>query len=72
MPFRTLFLQELQRRGVFMPWICPCFRHGASEIYQTLEAFDHACGVYTRALEAGSVDGFLVGPPVKPVFRKFN
>lgn len=72
MEYRTLFLQEMIKRRVFMPWICPSFRHGRSEINQTLEAFDGACAVYAKALEAGSVDGFLIGSPAKPVFRKFN
>ena len=70
--YRTLFLQEMIVRGVFMPWICPSFRHGSSEIDRTCEAFDAACTVYARALEAGSVDKLLVGSAAKPVFRKFN
>jgi len=72
MEYRTLFLQEMIKRRVFMPWICPSFRHGRSEINQTLEAFDGACAVYAKALEAGSVKGLLIGAPAKPVFRKFT
>jgi glutamate-1-semialdehyde 2,1-aminomutase len=72
MEFRTLFVQEMARQHVFMPWICPSFRHGESEIAQTLEAFDGTCRVYAQALEAGSVERFLQGPVAKPVFRKFN
>ena len=70
--YRTLFLQEVMVRGIFMPWICPSFRHGPLEIEATCEAFDTACAVYARALEAGSVEGFLVGPPTRPVLRQFN
>jgi glutamate-1-semialdehyde 2,1-aminomutase len=70
--YRTLFLQEMFRHGVFMPWICPAFRHGAAEIGRTLEAIDKACAVYARALEARSVNEFLAGPAARPVFRKFN
>lgn len=69
---RTLFSQELCRRGVFMPWVCPSFRHGGAEISRTLEAIDRACAVYARAIEAGSVEGLLVGPAARPVFRRFN
>jgi glutamate-1-semialdehyde 2,1-aminomutase len=69
---RTLFLQEMIRRGVFMPWICPSFRHGASEIDRTCEAFDGACGVYASSLDAGSVEHLLNGPAARPVFRRFN
>lgn len=70
--YRTLFIQEMLRKGVFMPWICPSFRHGESELAQTCEAFDAACAVYAQALERESVDGLLEGRPVKPVFRRFN
>jgi len=69
---RTLFHQELIRNGVFMPWVCPSFRHGPAEIERTALAFVHAAQVYARAIEARSVDGLLDGPPIKPVFRRFN
>lgn len=70
--YRTLLLQELMGRGVFLNWICPSFRHGASELAQTLEAFDAACVVYGQALEQKSVSAFLEGPAVRPVFRTYN
>jgi glutamate-1-semialdehyde 2,1-aminomutase len=69
---RTLFLQELIANGVFMPWICPSFRHGDSELEQTAEACRHAARVYAQAIERRSVDGLLVGPAVKPVMRRYN
>lgn len=69
---RTLFLQELIVKGVFMPWICPSFRHGDSELQQTAEACRHAARVYARAIERRSVDGLLQGPAVKPVMRRYN
>ena len=70
--FRTLFLQELVRRGVFMPWVCPSFRHGDEELARTLDAFDGAGQVYAQALHARNVSGLLEGRPVKTVFRRFN
>ena len=69
---RTLFHQELLTRGVFMPWICPSFRHGASELDQTAEACTQAARVYRQAIERRSVDGLLDGPAVKPVMRRYN
>jgi glutamate-1-semialdehyde 2,1-aminomutase len=69
---RTLFLQELIVKGVFMPWICPSFRHGDSELQQTAEACRHAARVYAQAIERRSVDGQLAGPAVKPVMRRYN
>jgi glutamate-1-semialdehyde 2,1-aminomutase len=62
----------MMRRNIFMPWICPSYRHGAAELAQTLAALDEACAVYAQAIEAKSVEKFLVGRAVKPVFRKFN
>ena len=71
-PHRTLFLQELIRHGVFMPWICPSYRHGESELAQTAEACRKAALVYAQAIERRSLDGLLVGPAVKPVMRRYN
>jgi len=70
--FRTLFLQELLRVGVFMPWVCPSFRHTAEDIDRTVDAFAVAADVYGRAMNAGSVAGLIEGRPVKTVFREFN
>lgn len=70
--YRTLFLQELVRHGVFMPWICPSFRHGDSEVSQTAEACQAAARIYARAIERRSVEGLLEGPAVKPVMRRYN
>lgn len=69
---RTLLHQEVIRHGIFMPWVCPSFRHGPAEIDRTASAFTHAAQVYARAVEARSVEGLLDGPSVKPVFRRFN
>lgn len=70
--FRTLFLQELIDRHVFMPWICPSYRHGPVELERTAAAIDAAAAVVARALERGTVDGLLNGPAARPVFRRFN
>jgi len=71
MPFRTLFLQEMIQHGVLIPYVATSFSHTEKEVDQTLEAATHALDVYARALEEG-VEKYLVGPAVKPVFRKFN
>ncbi|MFH1765277.1 MAG: glutamate-1-semialdehyde 2,1-aminomutase [Gemmatimonadota bacterium] len=69
--FRTLFLQELLRRGVLAPSFVVSFSHDDAAIDQTVEAVDGALGVYARALEDGAEE-FLVGDSVKPVFRRLN
>jgi glutamate-1-semialdehyde 2,1-aminomutase len=45
--------------------------HGPAEIEETANAFDEACAVYARALGAGTVEGLLTGPAIKPVFRRY-
>ncbi len=69
---RTLFLQEMVRGGVLIPYIAPSWSHRESELDQTLSAARDAVAVVGRAIEAGNTDGLLVGPPTKPVFRRFN
>ena len=68
-PYRTLFLQELTRRGVLAPSFVVTTAHTDEVIDQTVEAVAGALAVYAQALDAGSVDGFLVGRSVQPVFR---
>jgi glutamate-1-semialdehyde 2,1-aminomutase len=70
--YRTLFIQEMLRAGVFMPWICACFRHEDSDLDRTHAAFDQACRVYAEALQRRSVNGLLEGPAAKPVLRERN
>jgi glutamate-1-semialdehyde 2,1-aminomutase len=69
--FRTLFLQELIRRGVIAPSFVVCFSHSNEDIDRTVDVVDQALGVYSKALEDG-VEKYLHGRPVKPVNRRFN
>lgn len=69
--FRTLFLQEMIKNGVLMPWLAFSFAHREEEIQIALDAADRALAIYAKALDSG-LDRFLQGPVVKPVFRKYN
>jgi glutamate-1-semialdehyde 2,1-aminomutase len=69
--FRALFLQETIRRGLIMPSLVVSYSHSDADIDRTIEAIGEALQVYRRALEDG-VERYLIGRPVKPVFRKFN
>jgi glutamate-1-semialdehyde 2,1-aminomutase len=69
-PFRTLFLQEMIKRGILAPSFVVSFAHTDRDIDRTIEAVEGALDIYHKALEDG-VERFLVGPPVKPVFRPF-
>jgi len=69
---RTLFLQETISHGVLIPYVAISASHRQNEVDQTLDAVDKALKVVAQAIEKGNVEGLLVGPVVKPVFRKFN
>lgn len=68
---RTLFSQEMVKNGVLMPWIAISYAHGDAELEITFKAVRAALEVYKKALEEG-VEKYLVGPAIKPVFRKHN
>jgi glutamate-1-semialdehyde 2,1-aminomutase len=69
--FRTLFLQELIRGGVIAPSFVVSFAHSIEDVDKTVDAVDSALAVYARALTDG-LDGVLIGPSVKPVYRKYS
>jgi len=69
--FRTLFVQEMVKHGVLMPWVALSYSHGSAETNIALEAARKSLEVYRRALNDG-VDGYLEGRPIKPVFRRYN
>lgn len=69
---RTLFMQEMIAYGVlFQGLFVLTPSHGEAELAETVVAWEHACAAYRRAIDQGSTEGLLVGPVIKPVFRKF-
>jgi glutamate-1-semialdehyde 2,1-aminomutase len=69
--FRTLFIQELLRRGVLGQSLVISAAHTDADINQTIDAAAEALEVYARAIEAGSTEGLLAGRPVAPAIREF-
>lgn len=69
--YRTLFLQETIKRGLLMPSLIVSYSHADADIDTTIERMAEALQVYRRALDEG-IENYLVGRPVKPVFRQFN
>jgi len=69
--FRALFLQELIKRGILAPSLVVSYSHTEKDIDITIEAVHDSLFVYKKALEE-RVDMYLIGKPVKPVFRTFN
>ncbi len=70
-PFRTLFLQEIIKRGILAPSFVVGYSHSDADIDKTIVAIHKSLAVYKKALEEG-VEKHLIGLPVKPVFRKFS
>jgi glutamate-1-semialdehyde 2,1-aminomutase len=71
-PLRTLLLQEMIARGVlFQGVFLPTFTHTDADVAHVVKAFDESCVIYRDAIDYG-VEKFLVGPPTRPVFRKYN
>lgn len=68
--YRTLFMQEMIRRGVlFQGAFVPCFSHTDDDVYYFAKAFAESLKVYQEALQNG-YEKYLVGEPAKAVFRK--
>lgn len=68
---RTLFSQEMINNGVMMPWIALSYAHGEKELELTKKALEKTFEVYQKAVVKG-YEKYLVGNPIKPVFRKHN
>lgn len=68
---RTLFMQEMIKNKILMPWIALSYSHTEKELALTAQAIDSSFRIYSKALHEG-VEKYLVGDPVKPVFRKYN
>ncbi|MGI5887110.1 MAG: glutamate-1-semialdehyde 2,1-aminomutase, partial [Syntrophomonadaceae bacterium] len=47
--FRTLFIQEMIKQGVLMPWVAISYSHRDEEINITMEAIKHSLQVYRKA-----------------------
>ncbi len=70
-PFRTLFLQELMKRGLLMPSSIVSYSHSDKDIDETIVRMHDAMRIYKEALEQG-IEKFLVGKSVAPVWRRYN
>lgn len=68
-PFRTLFMQEMLKRGVIGPSFVVNYSHSDEDIDSTVEAVRGTLEVYRRGLEDG-VESVLEGRSVQPVDRR--
>ena len=67
---RTLFLQETIKRGILAPSFVVSSSHTDADIDRTIEVVHEALQIYRKALDEG-LDKYLLGRPVKPVFRRY-
>jgi glutamate-1-semialdehyde aminotransferase len=68
--FKTLALQEMIARGVLFQGIfIPCFEHTIADVDFFANCFEQTLQVYKSALKQG-FEKYLVGEPIKPVFRR--
>ncbi len=68
---KSLVQQELIKRGILWSGFHNmCFSHTDEDIEYTLEAYQAVLPLLKEALEKKSVEKYLKGDPVEPVFRK--
>jgi glutamate-1-semialdehyde 2,1-aminomutase len=68
--YRALFMQETIKRGLLMPSLVISYSHTDEDVDRTVTGISEALYVYRRAIDEG-VEKYLIGRPVKPVFRKY-
>ena len=68
---KTLFLQEMIKENILMPYISISQAHGEEELQKTLEGMDKSFEKINMALN-GDFNSFLESKIIKPVFRKYN
>ena len=68
---RTLFAQEMMKEKILIPWVALSYSHSEADIQHTLQAVEKALKVYALGLEDG-FEKYLIGKPIRPVFRKYN
>ena len=68
---KTLFLQEMIKENILMPYISISQAHGEEELQKTLEGMDKSFEKINMALN-GDFNSFLESKIIKPVFIKYN
>jgi glutamate-1-semialdehyde 2,1-aminomutase len=71
MKLKTLFAQEMLKRGILIPWISICYRHESIDLHHFKNVVDSALSVCKKAIE-DDIANFLQGDAAKPVFREYN
>jgi glutamate-1-semialdehyde 2,1-aminomutase len=71
--YKTLVFQEAAKYGIlFRGTFVFSLSHTEKEVDRTIDVFEKIFKTYKKAIEVKDYRKFLVGDPVKPVFRKYN
>lgn len=68
---RTLFIQEMLKHNIIIPYVSISYSHRENELNITLSAVKCSLKIYKKALY-GNVMDYITGKVIKPVFRKYN
>ena len=69
---RTLFLQEMIKHNVLIPYLVPSLAHNDETLLKVMKAVNSAFKVISNALNNKEIEKKIDGSILKPVFRKFN
>ncbi|VVC01249.1 Glutamate-1-semialdehyde 2,1-aminomutase [uncultured archaeon] len=69
---KTLYMQEMVKQRVLMPYIAPSLSHTDAVVDETVSAFEKVAPTLKGWFDSAEPRKHLVGEPVKPVFRKYN
>ncbi len=69
---RTVFLQEMAKKQILIPYIVPSFAHKKEDVEALITASEEVFFSLKKIIENGLLESYLVGDAIKPVFRKKN
>ena len=69
--YKTLFLQEMIKKKVIMPYVAISFSHDQNELDQTISSLESTLSIMAKAYDDG-INKYLKSKVIKPVFRKYN
>ena len=69
---RTLFLQEMIKQNVLMPYVVPSYAHKKEDIDHVVNCIGNSLEIMDKASKNGGMKKYIEGDVIKPVFRKYN
>ena len=69
---RTLFLQEMVKQNILMPYVVPSYSHKEEDINRVINCVGNSLEFMLKASKMNEMKNKVIGNVIKPVFRKFN